>query len=101
MEKKGYPNKTNRKIGYDIFRIFACFGVILNHTILIYDRYGEIHPWKYLVVTALFCLCKSAVTIYLLKFGSIAKKRRKLQGLVLQKIITNDIYINCMVYHLY
>lgn len=77
MEKKGYPNKTNRKIGYDIFRIFACFGVILNHTILIYDRYGEIHPWKYLVVTALFCLCKSAVTIYLLLSSALLLKKEE------------------------
>ena len=74
MEKKGYPD---RKIGYDIFRIFACFGVILNHTILIYDRYGEIHPWKYLVVTALFCLCKSAVTIYLLLSSALLLKKEE------------------------
>lgn len=69
--------KCNRKIGYDILRIFACFGVIINHSILIYDQYGMIPNWKWIIVNAIFCLCKTAVTIYLLLSAALLLKKEE------------------------
>lgn len=64
--------KAERKLGYDVLRIFACFGVIMNHSMgVYYDTWGRISTWKWLIAAALFCLCKMAVPIFLLLSGAL------------------------------
>lgn len=64
--------KSNKRvIYYDIIRIIACFFVLLNHTIGVYDKFNELSMPYWIVTAILFCLCKMAVPLFLLISGAL------------------------------
>lgn len=69
--------KIDRNFSYDIMRIIACFCVIVNHSIGIYDQWGKISTIKWLLADAMFCFCKTAVPIFLLLSGALLLKREE------------------------
>lgn len=81
--------KIERKLGYDVLRIFACFGVIMNHSMgVYYDTWGKISVWKWFIAAALFCLCKMAVPFFLLLSGTLLlKKEESYRNLFFKRIL--------------
>ncbi len=86
--------KEERKLGYDVLRIFACFGVIMNHSMgVYYDTWGRISVWKWFIAAALFCLCKMAVPFFLLLSGALLLKKDESYRNLLFKRILHTIFL--------
>lgn len=70
-------NVNTRKLYLDIIRIFACFMVIINHTLSARGMYGDIVFFKWLISDIGFALCKTGVTLFLMVSGALLLKRTK------------------------
>lgn len=69
----------NRVLYLDILRIFACFGVIANHTNFILKRaemaIGSVNKPDFCLGLLAMVLCKSAVTLFVMISGSLLLKK--------------------------
>lgn len=86
---------TNRKVGYDILRIIACFLVISNHTIGVYDQWGYITTFKWIVADIMFCLSKTAVPIFLLLSGALLLNKKEAHKDWIKRILHIIVLIAC------
>lgn len=69
QSQKSMDELDNRKSYLDIVRIFACFMVIINHTMGLMDQYGNISIYKWFVSDIIFGICKVGVTLFVFLTG--------------------------------
>lgn len=96
--------RKERFMYYDLIRITACFLVITNHTIWVFDSYNQIPLSTWMTSNTIFFICKMSVPLFIMLSGALLLgKEESYKDLFISKIlkIIGIIIIWSLIYDIY